>query len=280
MNRTTLFWPGTLVILANLLTISLAAQQPAGIATPVSGFDASISVDSNHGGNGTWHQLTPGIGYTFNPRWSVTAAVPLYVVSAGATDEGTAGLRGIGDVYGSLSLDLSSDAVTFYTTVTASAPTGSVDKNLGAGQTSWDWTGHLASEFGRLVPYVTGGVGNNTKAANESLGLGAGIARPGTDITIGSLAHAETGVEISIWKSMTLTASGYGVFALKGPAALDEVSDHGVGLVLWDQVTPSLDLSLWLSHSLAYLDYTTLSVSATYSWKHAGRRRQSRADGP
>lgn len=245
-----------------------AARELAGSATPVSGLDVSITVDSNHGGDGTWLQLTPGVDYTFNPRWNVTAAVPVYYVSAGATEKGTAAVKGIGDVYGSLSLDLSSDAVTFYTTATASAPTGSVDEDLGAGQTSWDWTGHLAGAFGRFGPYVQGGVGNNLKAANESLGAGAGAARPAIGVGIGNLAHAEGGVEINIWKSVTLTASGYGVFNLNGSDDPDEVSDRGVGLVLSDQVTPSLDLSLWISRSLTYVNYTTVSLSATFRWKH------------
>lgn len=267
------FHLAALFVVAHLRTADLAAQEPVDGTQP--GLDASISLDSNHGAAGAWLQFTPAVGYAFNPRWSVAAGVPIYYVSAGATYDGLAGVAGIGDAYGSISLDLSSNRVTFYTTATASARTGNVDKGLGAGQTSWDWTGHLVGELGRVGPFVSSGVGNNIRTGNESLGVGAGTARPVAGVSSGSVAHAETGLEISVWKSVTLTASGYGVFNLNGtvPSDEDETSDHGIGLVLWTQVTPSVDLSLWFSRSLAYADYTTVSVSVTYNWRHPGRPR-------
>jgi len=246
------------------------AQDRVEPADPVTGLDASVSFDSNHGGDGTWMQLTSGVGYTLSPRWSVAAGLPIYYVTPGATYEGTSSLTGLGDLYGSVSLDLSLDAATFYTTFTASAPTGSVDSGLGAGQAGWDLSGHFATELGRLGPYVTGGFGNNIKTGNESLGTGAGTARPAKGVSTGRLTHVEAGIEVGIWQSSSITGTTYGIFDLKTPEELDEVSDHGVGLVLWGQLTPSLDLSLWISHSLAYIDYTIVSISATYSWKSPG----------
>lgn len=300
-------WFLALIIACALVPVHLAAQERTSASTSESRLDASISVDSNHGGNGSWLQVTPGVGYTFTPFWRVEAGVPLYYLSAGATYDGTSATSSVGDVYGSLSLDLSSDAATFYTTVTVSAPTGSEDKGLSAGQVSWDWTTHLAEEFGRLGPYVSGGFANNLKTANKSLGQSAGTGRAGTAVSTGELGHAEAGLEVTLWKSLTLTGSGYGVFAVQGQAAAtpvvrsprpgarnpwpgaaarraaiaagavaaaaveDSVSDHGLGLVLWDQVTPSLDLSLWISHSLAYSNYTVVSISATFSLKPQAR---------
>ena len=304
----------TIFVVCTLLSAHLSAQEPDAPAAQQSRLDAGVSADSNHGGDGTWLQLTPGLGYAVTPRWSVEAGVPVYYLSAGATYAGTSAVGGIGDAYVSLSLDMSPSVATFYTTLTSSAPTGSSDKGLGAGQVSWDWTTHLAGERGRFGPYVNGGLANNIKTANESLRLGAGTARAGTGVSVGNLAHAETGVEIGLWKSLTLTASGYGVFGLQGQitstaatpgaprlrpggnvprpgaaarratnaAALataasvsDDVSDHGFGLVLWGQVTPSVDLSLWISHSLVYTNYTTVSVSATYSLTPPIKSRRS-----
>ena len=299
----------TLLALSALAAAPLAAQDPFAAQVPNSPLKASVSIDVNTGADGAWMQVTPGVGYTFTPRWSVEAGVPLYYVSAAATYGGIAALGGVGDVYGSLSLDLSTDALTAYTTLTASAPTGNADKGLGSGQLSWDGTAHLAGEVGRFGPYTTAGLGNNIKAASETLGGGAGRARPATTSTNGNLAHVDTGLEFTVWKSLTLTASGYGVFAFNRPrvvtpvtprpqpgingprrnlrrpgtpsgarqatpaTAQDDGSDHGVGLVLWDQVTPWLDLSLWFSHSLAYDNYRTVSVSATFNLNHRGASR-------
>jgi len=280
-----------------LLPGTLMAQEPEASSAPEPRFSASVSLDSNHGADGSWMQLTPGAMYTMSPRVSVEGGVPVYYLTSGATYAGTASIGGIGDAYGSLSLDMSTDAATFYTTVTLSAPTGNVDQGLGAGRTSWDWTTHLAGESGRFGPYASGGAANNIKTANESLRRGAGTARAGAEVSTGNLAHAEAGLDVRLWKSLSVTASAYGVVSLEsqtpatpavprprpadrppGPAtrrrlaaaagtrsATDDVSDHGLGLVFWEQVTSSFDVSFWISHSLAYDHYTVFSVSATYT---------------
>lgn len=297
-----------------LLPGTLTAQEPEASSAPEPRFSASVSLDSNHGAGGSWMQLTPGATYTLSPRWSVEGGVPVYYLTSGATYAGTASIGGIGDAYGSLSLDMSTDAATFYTTVTLSAPTGNVDQGLGAGRTSWDWTTRLAGERGRFGPYVSGGAANNIKTANESLRRGAGTGRSGAEVSTGNLAYAEAGLDVSLWKSLSATASAYGVFNLEsqtpvapavplprpgarppGPAArrrlaaaaaagtrsaTDDVSDHGLGLVFWEQVTPSFDVSFWISHSLAYDNYTVFSVSATYTLTPSPKSKRSGSGRP
>lgn len=298
------------------LTAHLPAQAPSSAALPASPspIEASVSVDANTGGGGTWLQLTPGVGYTFSPRWSAEVGVPVYYVSVEATSRGTSSVGGVGDVYGSLSLDMSTKNATLYTTATVSAPTGSLDKGLGAGQASWDWTTHLAGSLGRFGPYVNGGFANNEKTANESVGQGAGTSRPASGISVGTMGHAEAGLEVGLPKSISMTASWYAVVGLRnqtvvppvwapqpvrpGAGALPqrqgarlgtgagagrplvvqgaEVSDHGVGMVLWAQLTPRVDLSLWVSHSLAYADYTTVSVSTTIGLTPGRRERRAK----
>ena len=190
--RTTLLasiclWPALL-----LTQEPLFAQEPTTAAAADTRLSASISLDSNHGSDGTWMQLTPEFGYQIAPRWSVEGGVPIYYLSAGATYSGVSA-GGIGDIYSSLSFDMSRNNTLAYTAVTLSAPTGNVDNDLGAGRVSWDWTTHVTGTFGRVSPYATGGVANNLKTANESLRLGVGTARAGTDVSVGRLAHAEAG---------------------------------------------------------------------------------------
>ena len=284
--RTTLFasvsmWPVLLCAQEPLL-----AKEPTAAPAAETRLSASITLDSNHGSDGTWMQLTPEFGYQIAPRWSVDGGVPVYYLSGGATYSGVS-VGGIGDVYSSLSFDMSRKNTSAYTAVTLSAPTGNVDNNLGAGRVSWDWTTHVSGTFGRFSPYATGGAANNLKTANESLRLGAGTARAGTDVSIGKLAHAEAGVEVGVHKSVSLTGSAYGVFNLHsqtGSTAAttlveDDITDHGVGLVLWGQATPSLDLSIWVSHSLAYIGYTTVTLSATYTFGVHPTSKPSRTHG-
>ena len=92
--------------------------------------------------------------------------------------------------------------------------------------------------------------------------------RGSTRITSGPAAYRR------ICPPVSLTGSAYGVFNLHSQTGVtaatttddDDITDHGVGLVLWGQATPSLDLSLWVSHSLAYISYTTVTLSATYTF--------------
>jgi len=298
----------------SLIAAPAAAQDGAAL-TPASRLDLGVSLDSNHGSDGTWLQATPGATYTFSPRWSLETGLPVYYLTAGATATGAGAIGGVGDLYASLSLDFSPESATVYTTFTGSAPTGSAAKELGAGRVSWDWTTHLAGEFGRFGPYLSGGAANNLKTANESLRRGASAARAGALVSAGNLAHAEAGVEVTLWRSLTLTGSGYGVFNLQSTTAAapvapvarppagaaagvagkkrragaaaaaagtiaDTVSDHGVGLVLWDQVTPSLDVSVWFSRSLAYVNYTVVSVSMTYSLNRSPAAKRASATAP
>ena len=266
----TIAWLAVLALFATVFTAHLSAQG-ASSAPATAGADTSVSIDLNRVAGQVWWQVTPVVEYTFNPRWSLEVGLPLYYLTAGATEKGTA-QGGAGDVYVSGSLTSSNTRRIIYTTLTLSAPTGSVDKGLGAGQASWDWTGAVSGQVGQVAPYANVGVGNNTKTASETLGTSSGTALPGAAISVGTLAHLETGVEFTLARSLSLTASVYGIFASSSNTEQD-VSDHGVGFVLWDQVTPSLDLSVWVSHSLAYTDYTAVSVNATINMN---RRRRIR----
>ena len=112
-------------------------------------------------------------------------------------------------------------------------------------------------------------------------------------------------MEVDLGKSIYVTGSVYGIFASspvattttatpvtprRGPrgrllpprppggaqaVATDDVSDHGVGGVLWAQVTSSLDLGVWITHSVAWDNYTTVSISANISLSQFRRTPRS-----
>ena len=49
-------------------------------------------------------------------------------------------------------------------------------------------------------------------------------------------------------------------------------SDHGIGAMLWGQVTNALDAGVWVSHSMRFENFTTVSVSANVALSQLGHR--------
>ena len=187
--------------------------------------------------------------------------------------------------------------------LSAGAPTGNRTRGFGAGKATWDLSGYAATQLARVGPYLNVGVSNNVSVAREAQSGGAGPGRPAPAGASGNLVHAETGVEVDLGKSIYVTGSVYGIFASspaaptatpatprRGPrgrllpprpaggaqaVATDDVSDHGVGGVLWAQVTASLDLGVWITHSVAWDNYTTVSISANISLSQLRRTPRS-----
>ena len=135
---------------ASVFTAHVSAQDVSNDPA-TTGAGTSVSIDVNRAAGQVWGQVTPVVDYTFNPRWSLEAGLPLYYLTAGATEEGTA-QGGVGDIYVSGSLTSSTARRVIYTTLTLSAPTGSVDKGLGAGHASWDWSGSASGQAGPHKP--------------------------------------------------------------------------------------------------------------------------------
>ena len=156
--------------------------------------------------------------------------------------------------------------------------------------------------FRSLGPYLNAGVSNNASVVGEaqSAGIGRGKLIPGQ--AGGNLLHLESGLEFDLGHSVSLIGSAYGVFAsvastttatpatplprrgprgrLLPPAAktqavndVSDASDDGIGGALWAQLTESLGLGLWLSHSIRF-SVTTVSLSANVSFAAPGRRNR------
>ncbi len=190
-----------------------APPSPPDPSTPAptrsSEFEAALALSANNSGSGTWMEVAPSAGYSFG-RWSVELGVPIYYLNAGSTPGGSS-LGGPGDVYASVSLDLSSPRLEVYTTGTLSAATGSVSRGLGAGQTSWDWTTDAAVAAGRVGPYVSVGLANNLRTAGQT--AGGGSTGRSSAISNGKVAHLDAGVEVDVWRQSSVSVSGYLVSA-------------------------------------------------------------------
>ena len=263
-----------------------------------------LGVDANNNGTGTWMQLTPALAVGVMPHITVSFSLPLYYLNAASSIDAAKASRGVGDAVARFTLDANLDTNSFYATLTAGAPTGSAANGLGAGKATCDLSAFAQLQLGRMSPYVTGGLSNNAGIASESQTAGSGAGRLAPGIASGNLGHAEAGIEVDLGRSTYATASVYGVFASassvttttvvggvrRGPrgrpvragatttpitGTIDDQSDHGVGAVLWTQLNEAVDVGLWVSHSLLYKNFNTISISANVNVAQFGRKARA-----
>jgi hypothetical protein len=245
-------------------------------STSDSGFAADMSIDFTRNGPAVWWQLTPSASFVVNDHWSLEAGLPIYLInSALSTDR--ASHVGLGDLYGSLTLDLSGDETTFYTTMSVSAPTGSVAQGLGYGQITWDWTNHAERSVGPLTPYVDAGFGNALDLTSRVNRARAGGVLGPPPAQVGSVFNGEGGIELDWSESVSLSVSAYVIAPWGQQIAVTRIGrqrtrvilhaltaserDQGVSTTLSASVTPALDLSVWFWHSGTFHN-NTVSVSA------------------
>jgi hypothetical protein len=254
-------WLRMLAVLGSLTCdTALAQAQDATVVASETSAQASVTFDTNFGDLGTWLRVTPTGGVTVNNRWSFEVGLPIYHLGESATAPGTS-LTGIGDMYASVSFDMSGDTITAHATGTAGVPTGDADNALGAGTATWDLSGSLERPFGTVTPSLNAGVGNNSLVAASS---------PTRQLnqSAGYLFHVEGWAEVQVLKPLAVSAGVYAVrqTASNTAATLDEEEfddssdDEGYQLVATATLTRSMDLSLWFTRSTAYTS-STWSVS-------------------
>jgi hypothetical protein len=238
------------------------SPRPAARAADDRRPQAGVRFDTNTDGESSWLQVTPTGGLAWGRRWSVEAGLPIFHLAGSATGTGVA-QTGLGDFYASVSFDVSGAGTTAYLTGTLGLPTGDVDGGLGAGTATWDVSGYVDRTWSRLTSSLELGVGNNGLVAAPS---------PARQLfqAPGALFHAEGWAEVAVWRALRLSAGVY-VFrslvsaSVAGPledrgAEEDSGDDEGYQFVAATDVTPALELSLWVSRSVPYA-YNTYAVS-------------------
>src|SRR5262249_21758701 len=109
---------------------------------------------------------------------------------------------GAGDVYFGLEGYVPSPIVNLTSSITVSAPTGSVSKGFSPGEATWDWNNRFRRRFGRLVPFATAGIGNTVPDSEL-------VVR--NFISVGNVAHFEEGTDFDLTRHVYVGGSAYQV---------------------------------------------------------------------
>jgi hypothetical protein len=153
--------------------------------------------------------------YKLNSMFSAGVGIPFYYVRStdtsattfkGKTSTTAASTnQGLGNAYVQLQLHAPLPELGITSTLTGYAPTGK--KGFSTGRATFDWDNRL--EHSMLVPPITPfidlGFGNSLMDASH-------FTRP--FVTLGKVAHLESGAEFKLTDLFTLGASGYGVLPI------------------------------------------------------------------
>lgn len=169
---------------------------------PIKGFNAYENFRGMVNSSGTLLKLDSTLGYDFNQYLGVFTGVPLYFASDSSNTPGQTRLHdaGAGDAYFGVDVYAPNRIVDFGSTLTISAPTGSVSKGFSPGAATVDWNNRLRHAFGRLTPFVAAGVGNTVPDSEL-------VTRD--IISLGSVSHFEEGAEFQLAKAVYLGGSAF-----------------------------------------------------------------------
>jgi hypothetical protein len=152
--------------------------------------------------SGSLLKLDSTLGYDFNRYLGIFAGVPLYFAndSSGTPGQTRVHDAGAGDTYLGVEAYAPNGIVNYSTTLTVSAPTGSVSKGFSPGTPTIDWNNRVRLRFGRLTPFVAAGLGNTVPDSEL-------VTR--NFISLGRVAHFEEGAEFQVVHRVYLGGSAY-----------------------------------------------------------------------
>jgi len=202
------------MILAAGMVAAASAQEP-GSSTPgkdtnrqtegpseIKGINAYENFRGMVNSFGSLLKLDSTLGYDFNSHVGVFAGVPLYFASDNSHTPGQTRVHdaGAGDAYFGVEAFAPSRAVNYSTSLTVSAPTGSVSKGFSPGQATVDWSNRFRRRFGAVAPFLTVGVGNTVPDSEL-------VTRSFT--SVGNVTHFEEGAEWDLTRRVYIGGSAF-----------------------------------------------------------------------
>jgi hypothetical protein len=175
-----------------------ATGNPAGHER---GFTIYEALEGSADYDGVVTALTTSASYNFNDHFSAGGGIPIYFDRPSSTTGATSS-SGIGNAFLTLRGVWKNPLLNYGTSLTGSAPTGSVTKGLGTGHATFDWDNRVEHEFGWLTPFADAGITNSITDTRF-------FHRPFA--SFGKLVHTEAGADLDLSHSFTLTLSGYDI---------------------------------------------------------------------
>lgn len=177
-------------------------HQPDPSPDPIKGLNAYENFRGMINHSGTLLKLDSTVGYDFNRYFGLFTGVPLYFASDSSSTPGQTRLHdaGAGDFYFGVDAYAPNRYADYSSTLTISAPTGSVSKGFSPGAATMDWNNRVRHKFGRLAPFVAAGVGNTVPDSEL-------VTR--NFISLGKVSHFEEGAEFKIARPVYLGSSAY-----------------------------------------------------------------------
>ncbi len=185
------------------------------------GFVLWETFQGNHDTPGTVAKLDTMAGYRFGSHFEMDAGLPFYFVHASdvSTTSGFSSGNGIGNVYLDLQYRVNASSADFVSSITGTAPTGDPDKGFSTGRVTFDWNNYLAFNAGRITPYANAGLANTISDTRF-------FTRPFS--SLGMVAHFEGGVDLQVWRAVSIGASAYAVTPFGQQKIYSKVK-HGQG---------------------------------------------------
>ena len=270
------FSSGMTVLFFAVMSAALANAQVKSEASGdyETGFTSYVEFGGSANSLGQVYELDSSVGYSFTPHFGLDFGIPVYFVNA-SSSTGSTSSSGVGNPSVDLRWKYPHSSINYATVVTGSAPLGDKTLGLSTGHATFDWTNHVDHAFNLVVPFVEAGFSNTTSDSRL-------FVRPYT--TFGLNAHFRGGMEVDVWKLISVGAAGYDIAPFGTQTVFSRVvggssspvgpatgpgSGHGAGFNVGHQTTGTSSIaadegfSTWLDASLN--KYTDAEVAYTRS---------------
>jgi hypothetical protein len=271
MSKTFPFGIGVLIFaLVSGVLATAQAKSEVG-ANYETGFTSYVEFGGSANSFGQVYQLDSSVGYTFTPHFGIDFGIPVYFVNT-SSSSGSNSSSGVGNPSVDLRWKYPHPSINYATLLTGSAPLGDKTLGLSTGHATFDWTNHFDHAFNLVVPFAEAGFSNTTSDSRL-------FVRPYT--TFGLNAHFRGGMEVDVWKFISVGVAGYDIAPFGNQTVFSRVVEpsstvgpvtgpgHGLGFNTGHQTTGTSSIaaddgfSTWLDSSLN--KYTDLEIAYTRS---------------
>jgi hypothetical protein len=201
MTKTLSFGITALIFAVISTALATAQARPEAGANYETGLTSYVEFGGSANSFGQVYQLDSSVGYSFTPHFGLDFGVPVYFVNA-SSSSGSSSSSGVGNPSVDLRWKYPHPSINYATVLTGSAPLGDRTLGLSTGHATFDWTNHFDHAFNLVVPFIEVGFSNTTSDSRL-------FVRPYT--TFGLNAHFRGGLEVDVWKFISMGAAGYDI---------------------------------------------------------------------